>query len=76
MRFLQPIWDGSFVYQEPICFSADKAEHCCISRRKSCQSHRLTEVFFTSGAGLYRQGAEAGAHENIAHPISGAERVL
>ena len=24
MGILQPIWDGTFVYQEPICFSADK----------------------------------------------------
>ena len=24
MGILQPIWDGTFVYREPVCFSADK----------------------------------------------------
>lgn len=52
MRFLQPIWDGSFVYQEPICFSADK-DGCPIGGALLYQPEEILSVTSFDGSVLY-----------------------
>lgn len=54
MRFLQPIWDGSFVYQEPICFSADK-DGCPIGGALPYQPEEILSVTSFDGSVLYQR---------------------